>query len=253
VESRKGVEGARPDRPGPVLPDALIGYTYGSQSTLRTFSMYTDAARSFEDRLNEVISDGTLLISGSVNEDNRAAAAGFKFLGVARNESGAEVHVFQRGEPAGELLIRHITRTAQDIAEGYGSGQNSAAMLFALRDKLRDAVQAETAMKEYRYCEDRVASSLDDQGPSAQVFFERPLGPRFSSVVIVGTKSGRLNAAIQLRDAQSTRNDKCYDENSQRGLSFYDQDASFSQFVIEVMKEVNAIAMRYEIASGNKL
>jgi hypothetical protein len=213
----------------------------------------TITAHSFEDRLNEVLAIGNMLISGSIREDEQAAAAGLTLIGVARSEGGSEVHVFQRKVPARNLLVLDITRAAQDIADGYGSGQNSQAMLFALRDKVRDAVQADSAMKDYRYCQDRVACSLDDPGPSAQVFFERAYNQRFSSVVIIGPSAGRLSATLQLRDAQSKRSDKCYDANSQFMVSVWDQTASFSQFVAEALKEVKALEAHYENETGLRL
>lgn len=49
---------------------------------------------NFDDRCSPDV--GNMLLSYSVQEDEKAVALGFKFLGVCSDARGEEVHVFQK-------------------------------------------------------------------------------------------------------------------------------------------------------------
>ena len=53
-----------------------------------------DLGVSFETRINP--DSGNILFSYSVDEDNKATALGFEFMGAAKDQSGREVHAFRK-------------------------------------------------------------------------------------------------------------------------------------------------------------
>lgn len=91
-----------------------------------------DVGISFETRINP--NSGNILFSYSVDEDNKAVALGFEFMGAAKDHNGLEVHAFRMAPlnlpPVYENTIAALIRDLEALQLPLGADCEVSVMQY---------------------------------------------------------------------------------------------------------------------------